>query len=430
MKSYPGVDKVRRFLLNHQWVEAERFLEEVMAVSENAGALNDLALIYARTGEWEQARRLMESAMQQPDRDVRTRINYFYIAELMALDQSRGEKARERVLDLKVGDQALKPRLSIVMRTLNRGEMIRGALKSVLDQNFKNWELVIVNDGGERAVEQILESLWDRRMVYAYARHSGPAGAFNVGLRLARGEMIGFLDDDDLAYPESWDRLQNHLETHPDSRAVYSDLNLAWMDLKTGAAKRTRPHPNGEFQREKLWSGFFIMNLMTLVIRRECLERMPGFLEGLSSSVDWEFLLALSHHTNFDYLKNTAGELRYWEGLDQVGKRSVLDRNHQRNLISYLHGITPFYQFGFGGKELHSKFLETLERLLTKFPDLIRGLELRKLLNEPAYSMFYQLGVELLKEGKKREARECFSCAGKLAPGETRIWWKLVRSWF
>jgi len=429
MKSYPGVDKVRRLLLNHRWEEAKRFLEEVMGVSEDAGAMNDLALICARTGEREKARELLEAAMQKPDQEVRTGINYFYISELAGLGPSRGEDARTRVLEMKVGDEALKPRLSIVMRTLNRGELIREAIQSVLRQNFRDWELILVNDGGGREVEKALESVWDKRMVYAHSRHSGPAGAFNVGLRLARGEMIGFLDDDDFAYPESWARLVSHLEMHPETQAVYSDLNLAWMDLKTGGKKRMRFHPAGEFRREKLWSGFFIMNLLTLVIRRECLARMPGFLEGLKSSVDWEFMLALSHYVSFDYLNKPAGELRYWEGLPQVGKRSVLDRNHQRNLISYYHGITPFYQFGLAEKVLEENFLKALDQLLKKFPELIRGLELRKLLKEPPYSLFYRLGVELMKEGKSKEARECFHCASKLSPGEIKVWARLLRSW-
>ncbi len=428
MKSYPGMDQVRRSLLAHKWPEAKRLMEQVIEVSESAGVLNDLALFCARTGEWERALGLMENAMQRPDQDVRTGINYFYISELSSLNPSRGQDARNRVLELKTGDEALKPKLSIVMRTFNRGELIAEAVKSVRAQSFKDWELVIVNDEGGREVEAALEKLWDKRMVYAYAKHSGPAGAFNVGLRLARGTMIGFLDDDDFADPECWARLVSHLEMHPEASAVYSDLNLAWLD-QTGRKKREQLHEAGPWEREKLWRGFYIMNLLTLVLRREVLDKMPGFLEGLKSSVDWEFMLALSHVVNFDYVQKPSGELRYWQGLEQVGKRSVLDRNHQRNLICYYHGITPLYKMGLASNADDEKFLLMLERLLKRFPELMQGLELRKLFHEPAYALFYQLGLELMKEGRKKEARECFNCGRKLAPAEIKVWARLLRSY-
>jgi len=429
MKSYPGEDKVKRLLLNHQWDDAKRLLEEVFTVSDTSGALNDLALICSRTGEWKRALELMELAMKKPDRDIRTDVNYFYISELSGLNRSRGEDARSRVLELKVGDESYEPKLSIVMRTFNRGALIKEAIRSVFEQSFKDWELIIVNDGGDKDVEKTLESIWDRRMVYAYARHSGPAGSFNVGLRLARGAMLGFLDDDDYVYPDHWARLMSHMERHPESNAVYSDINLVWLDLKTGRIKRIKSHQAGEFKREKLWTGFYLMNLLTMVIRRECLKRMPGFLEGLRSAVDWEFMLALSHYINFDYISKPAGELRYWEGLSQVGKRSVIDRNHQRNLVLYYHGITPFYRFTLGKNTLDEKFLQLLDRLLQKYPELMRGLEMRKLLNEHPYSVFYQLGSELLKQGNKQEARQCLHCARALAPKEIKVLIKLLWSY-
>ena len=96
-----------------------------------------------------------------------------------------------------------------------------------------------------------------------------------MGLWAARGEFISFLDDYDVVYPDHYHRLIEHLDVHPEVKAVYTDLKLVWKDAESGAVLRERVHNAGPYEAEKLWTGFYIMNLMTLVLRRECLEQVP-----------------------------------------------------------------------------------------------------------------------------------------------------------
>ena len=425
MKPYPEGEEIKSLILCGKWKQARARLESLAQGGSEPAVLNDLSLLLAREGELERAVELSRRAKEQ-DGELRIKINHFYLSQLSRLDLSRGENAQERVLELRRGDDELKPRLSIIMRTYNRSDLIAKAIKSVLAQEFSDWELVVVNDGGDRGVEEVLKKLWDKRMVYAYARHSGPAGAFNVGLRLARGELVGFLDDDDIVYPEHFARLVRYLDEHPSCPAVYSDINLVWLDAKGNIIKKML-HRAGSWQETKLWSGFFLMNLLSLVIRRTCLDKVVGFVEGFKNAVDWQFALELARHFSFDYLPGAGGELRYWENKWQVGKKSVLERNLQRNLILYFYGISPFYSFGLTRKQSR-KFIKALGWLREKEQELIKGLELRKLFSEPAYALFYQLGKELEKEGKKERARFCFKSALTLAPYEIKIWMKFLGS--
>ena len=429
MKSYPGDDKARELVQEERWAEARVLLESVNEVFEGAAAMNDLALVLARTGERDRAFDLLEQAESRPDADLRVRLNRFFISELCEFDDSRGQDALKRVADLTRGDASLKPKLSIIMRTFNRSHLIAEAIQSVRRQKFQDWELVIVNDGGDREVDKIVERNWDQRMVYAYALHSGPAGAFNVGLRLSRGPLFSFLDDDDLVYPDHYYRLVSHLEAHPEVKAVYTDLKLVWLEAESGRAIREKVHQAGAYEPGKLWGSFYIMNLLTMVLRRELLEQTPGFLEGLKSAVDWEFMLALSRHCSFAYLPELGGELRFREGLSQVGKRSVLDRNLQRNLVLYYYGKAPLYSWSVGKTESSRKFLDALSAFLKEQPGMIPGLELRKLFREPEYALLYQLGRELEREGNWQGAWSAFRHAFRLAPYETRIWGRALRSW-
>jgi glycosyltransferase involved in cell wall biosynthesis len=411
MKSYPGDDKARELVRAENFKQAKKLLESVVEVIEGAAAMNDLALVLAALSEWDRAFVLIDQAESRDDADIRVKINRHFISALCDFDDNRGDGASKRLIHLIRGDASLKPRLSIIMRTYNRKDLIVEAVRSALRQKFQDLELVIVNDGGDREVDRAIERVWDKRIVYAYALHSGPAGAFNVGLSLARGDLISFLDDDDIVYPDHFYRLVSHLDAHPEVKAIYTDLKQAWMDAGTGALIRERVHKAGPFLPAKLWSGFYIMNLMAMVIRRECLVRIPGFLEGLKSAVDWEFMLALSKFYSFEYLPGLAGELRYREKMSQVGKRSVFDRNLQRNIILYYYGMAPLYSWGWGGHAPGENFFYALAGLLQKHPELIPGLELRKLFREPEYALFYQLGRELEKESKKKEARMAYKSA-------------------
>jgi len=428
MKSYPGDDKARELVAAENWAEAKELLETVTEVFEGAGPNNDLALVLARTGERDRAFDLIEEAESKPDADIRVKVNRYFLSQLCEFSDSRGEDAAKRVIDLTRGDASLKPKLSIIMRTYNRPDLITEAVRSVLRQKLSDWELVIVNDGGDREVDKVVERIWDKRMVYAYAIHSGPAGAFNVGLRLARGAYISFLDDDDLVYPEHYHRVISHLEVNPEVKAIYTDLKLVWLNRESGAVVGEEARLAGPYQPARLLGGFFIMNLLTMVLRRECLEKVPGFLEDLRSAVDWEFMIALSKHFNFEYLPGEGGELRYHEGLFQVGKRSVLDKNFQRNLIMYYWGNSPFYSWSPAQSRLREKFFVELQRFLDKRPALIAGLELRKLFKEPEYSLFYQLGLELAREERKREALDAYLCALSLAPYEFKVWGGILKA--
>jgi len=430
MKPYPDQEKVKELVLGRDWLKAEELLNSVLKDADYASVLNDLALVSSQLGRGERALELIEQAVSKNDSDIRVKINRFYLSRLRELNRSRGEDAGSRVREIKVGDPGLKPKTSIIMRTMNRGDQIRESIKSVLAQTFQDWELIIVNDGGDRELEKALEQLWDKRMVYAYAQHSGPSAALNVGFRLARGHWIGFLDDDDIYYPDILAELVNWLDSHPDTKVVYADSKIVWIDEKTGKVSKSEVLAPGNFRQDRLWAGNYIAIIFTVFVHRKCLEEVPGCLEGLRSSMDWEFYISLSRHFQLDYLHRLAGERRYTGGLMQIGKRSIIERNLQRNLILYYHGKSPFYSFGPGRSGHSRRFLRVLEDFLTRFNNLIPALELRKLFKEPEYAFFYELGIKLEKEGRIRESSAAYNSARKIAPKEIKAWARLVRSFF
>lgn len=94
---------------------------------------------------------------------------------------------------------------SIIIPTYNRGDRIKLTINSVLSQSFKDFELIIIDDGSTDETERIIRSITDHRIRYYKIENSERGAARNVGINLARGSYITFLDSDDIYYP-------NHLE--------------------------------------------------------------------------------------------------------------------------------------------------------------------------------------------------------------------------
>ena len=92
------------------------------------------------------------------------------------------------------------PMFSVIIPTYNRADLIRAALDSVFAQEFKGYEVIVVDDGSTDSTREILES-YDNRIRLFTQGNKGPGAARNLGLEHATGEYVTFLDSDDLWFP-------------------------------------------------------------------------------------------------------------------------------------------------------------------------------------------------------------------------------------
>src|SRR3990167_5599743 len=111
-----------------------------------------------------------------------------------------------------------KYKISVVMPTWNRANIIQHAIRSVVDQTFKDWELIIVDDGSEDHTKRIVEEFAHPRIKYIKAEHSGHVSKVrNIGNQAASGEIIVVHDSDDIAFP---DRLEEIVKAFEDRKSV------------------------------------------------------------------------------------------------------------------------------------------------------------------------------------------------------------------
>ena len=97
--------------------------------------------------------------------------------------------------------------VSVIMPSWNTGKFIAESIQSVIDQTYKNWELLIVDDCSTDNTDQVVASFNDDRIRYLKnKKNSGAALTRNKAIREARGEWIAFLDSDDLWFPKKLER--------------------------------------------------------------------------------------------------------------------------------------------------------------------------------------------------------------------------------
>jgi len=120
------------------------------------------------------------------------------------------------------------PLVSIIVRTKDRPILLKNAIRSIAAQTYRPIEVVLVNDGGcDLDIEELKSVLGDVSLNYIrLEKNKGRAHAGNVGMENAKGEYMGFLDDDDKCYSDHIAVLVSLLEKY-DYKFAYADANIA-----------------------------------------------------------------------------------------------------------------------------------------------------------------------------------------------------------
>ncbi|MBI5741425.1 MAG: glycosyltransferase [Nitrospirae bacterium] len=198
----------------------------------------------------------------------------------------------------------MTPLVSINLCCYNSEKYLRETLQSIADQTYKNWELVIVNDGSRDSTESIIFEFRDRghRVVYHYQENRGISASRNKAIELSRGDYIAFIDHDDVWRPGLLTRQLAAFDE--DTILVYG--NYLMRDMTTG--REYMPFdPDREFHSGRLTARLVRKNLIlieTAVVRTEAVRRLgQPFDPKLLMADDIDFLLRLSLTGNFRYTR-------------------------------------------------------------------------------------------------------------------------------
>src|ERR1700733_8382922 len=113
------------------------------------------------------------------------------------------------------------PEVTVVIPAFNAGRIITAALQSVFGQTYRDYEVIVVDDGStDDTASQLAE--WRDRLTYVYQPNGGPGSARNEGLRRARGRLIAFLDADDVWLPRKLERQVAYFDKFPETGLLHA----------------------------------------------------------------------------------------------------------------------------------------------------------------------------------------------------------------
>ncbi len=281
-------------------------------------------------------------------------LNKGFLAELCLAESLRRNPGQRQVFDLL---RSLQPdqkpellvrkngrgcRISVIMTTFNSGRMIKESIASVLDQDFDDFELVIVNDGGSEETDGHVDSFDSPRIRYRRLnQNTGRAAALNEAVLMSRGECIAYLDDDDVFYPGHLKFLSKALSAGREPLVYGKTLKTAGKNVNGAFKQFKRIKTIGEDFNRKLFFTRTLTTTCAALHKRSLFREMGLFRNDLYVSVDWEFWIRCLARHDFRHLDRYVAEYRHH--VDNVTKTNAVG-------AAFMWKIMPNYYAFYEGR--------------------------------------------------------------------------------
>lgn len=193
-------------------------------------------------------------------------------------------------------------KVNIILPTYNRAQLIARAIKSVLNQTYRDFEIIVVDDGSTDNTEEVVKKIDDKRIRYIrHKENKGAAAARNTGIKASKDQYIAFQDSDDEWPPEKIEKQIIAFENvSPKVGVVYTGFWKTQDNKKVYMPSFNIKSKEGDIHKSLLKGNF--IGTPTTLIKRECFERTGMFDEKLPILEDWELWIRISKYYHFKYI--------------------------------------------------------------------------------------------------------------------------------
>jgi len=280
--------------------------------------------------------------------------------------------------------------VSVIVPTYNRAHLIGETIQSVIYQTYSNWELIIVDDGSQDDTKSIIDKFADQRIHYFAIDHCGIFGKVrNAGMQRANGDLIAFLDSDDLWKPDKLSFQLSLLKQDPDAGFIFGHCEQF--------GKGAIPPP----QMETFYSGNvfipflveerFVFCVPSIMFKKEVIQTVGYIDESLIIGSDLDFFLRMACRYKGIFSNEILVRVRKHDQSTSQRLEVASHREHRQM-------IEKFFRDGYLNKEQYV-FL--------------------------ASKQFYKLGLVHLRTKKPREAINSFLSYINLKPLHYKGWIRL-----
>ena len=170
-----------------------------------------------------------------------------------------------------------QPLVSVIMPTYNHAQFIGEAIDSVLNQTYRNFELIIIDNFSEDNTERIVTSHKDDRIKYLKFKNNGViAASRNYGIRHSQGEYIAFLDSDDIWLPEKLEKQIKVFQISNETVMLYTRFKIIEGDI---ISNRIFPK-NGKYKSGNIFKALYIRRFIacsSVMVKRNVLDQVGLF---------------------------------------------------------------------------------------------------------------------------------------------------------
>jgi glycosyltransferase involved in cell wall biosynthesis len=286
------------------------------------------------------------------------------------------------------------PKASVVIACYNRAGLLQATIESVIAQTFRDYEVIVVDDGSTDETRELVASYGDK-IRYYYQENRGPSAARNYGVRQSRAPWIAIQDSDDLCTANHLETLYGYAREHPECGMVFGNGSyLGDTDRHRStiipATKSKRLAGDGVslidlFERS-------LVRLQAALISKSCYDAVGGHDESLRICMDLDLAFRLFMKYPVTYLDRTVFQYRRHEG--NIG------RDEELRLMENIRVI---------------------EKLVTEFPRAKELLGQKTIDRRTAYR-YYRLAKGRWKRRQYEAAREAIRLATGLAPRTVKYW--------
>ena len=251
------------------------------------------------------------------------------------------------------------PLFSVIIPTYNRAHIILRTINSILNQTYKNYEIIISDDGSEDNTKQIIQEKFSGypNIKYVYHENQGASHARNYGATFADGEYLYFLDSDDECLPDFLMKMYQKYLSDPELGAVYCQTGI-YKNKKLVAARND--HLEGNIYAQALEQGY-ITSPSFITMKAECFKNLSeGWDENCEPSSDDDICFKLAKNSKIGLINEILGIYN-----TDSGNNAML--NKKKTAYGWLQLWNKYADdtFNLCGREIIIKhYLECLTRFL------------------------------------------------------------------
>lgn len=220
------------------------------------------------------------------------------------------------------------PTVSVILPVYNGEQYLRFAVDSVLNQTFRDFELIVIDDGSVDSTPQIAQE-YGQRLTYVRQDNTGAGGAFNHGLRLATGRYISWLSHDDVFMPGKLEKQVDAISRATSPSVCYTDIQMIDPQGRVFLERRLPEHGREETLRYVLTAGPICLASYSILYDRRCIDEVGMYSLELRYSQDVDMLSRLAQRFPLIHVPELLMQVR--EHRD----RDVRTKNWEREVARY-----------------------------------------------------------------------------------------------